>query len=167
MFHFHMCLWNCNFHLKILLYTEISVIWDYKSGELCGKCIAGQYFTYKNTIQDLSLACQRPLLQLSCDSSTQAFHHEQNLVSDPSPPFWAEPVGHLSVFVSPPVTAHNQHCALSYLTEQISKLKCMKKCMKWAHNEKVSSGKSWSKSQVMQNGNKVKHLFNISANSVV
>jgi hypothetical protein len=39
--------------------------------------------------------------------STQVFPHEQNLVNDPSPPFWAEPAGHLSVFVSPPVTDHD------------------------------------------------------------
>jgi len=39
--------------------------------------------------------------------TTQAFRHEQNPTSDPSPPSSAKPVAHLTGFVSPPATIHD------------------------------------------------------------
>jgi len=39
---------------------------------------------------------------------TQAFHHEQSPTSDPSPTSSAKPMAHLSGFVSPPATVHEQ-----------------------------------------------------------
>lgn len=40
--------------------------------------------------------------------TTQAFRHEQNPTSDPSPPSSAKPVARLSGLVSPPATVHER-----------------------------------------------------------
>jgi len=40
--------------------------------------------------------------------TTQDFRHEQCPKSDPSPPPSAKPMAHLSGFVSPPATVHEQ-----------------------------------------------------------